>query len=129
MSSEKSLYSSMETLKEPITMLATNNARYLAKAKGTISFFNANKETKSISDMLYVSKIKKNILLIAIIIDLNHVANFTKIGVEFLNNSRRVFDKGERRDNLYKFSALIALAGVETTKLLHESFGHIGLHF
>ena len=116
----------MQTLEEPVIATIGNNARCLAKGKGTISFVIENGETKKNSNVLYVPKIKRNLLSIATIIDVGHMLKFTKIGVEILNSSGKVVGKGERRNNLYELSALIASTCVGTTKLWHERFGHIG---
>ena len=126
MTGEKSLYSSMQPLEEPVTVTVGNNARCPTKGKGTISFVTANGETRKISDVLYVPKIKRNLLSIAAITDQGHVVKFTKTGVEILNDGGKVIGHGVRRNNLYELSALTASTGVGTTKLWHERFGHIG---
>ena len=125
MTNEKSLYSFMQPLEEPVTILVSNNSRCPIEGKGTISFVTANGETRKISDVLYVPKIKRNLLSIAAITDQGHVVKFTKIGVEILNDGGKVIGHGVRRNNLYELSALTTSIGVGTTKLWHERFGHI----
>ena len=66
---EKSLYNSMQPLEEPIIVTIGKNARCLAKGKGMISFVTTNGESRKISDVLYVPKIKRNLLSIASIRD------------------------------------------------------------
>ena len=126
MTSKKSLYSSMQPLEEPVTVIVGNNARCPTEGKGTISFVTANGETRKISDVLYVLKIKRNLLSIAAITDQGHVVKFTKTGVEILNDGGKVIRIGGRRNNLYELSALTTSIGVSTTKLWHERFEHIG---
>ena len=126
MTGDKSLYSSMQPLEEPITMIVGNNASCPIEGKGTISFLIANGETKKISNVLYVLKVKRNLSSIATITNVGHVVKFTETGVEILNSSGKVVGKGERRNNLYDLNALTTSIGVGTTKLWHERFGHIG---
>ena len=76
--------------------------------------------------MLYIPKIKRNLLSITAITDQGHVVKFTKTGVEILNDGGKVIRHGVRRNNLYELSALTTSTGVGTTKLWHERFGHIG---
>ena len=107
----------MQPLEEPVTVTVGNNARCPAEGKGTISFVTTNGETRNISDVLYVPKIKRNLLSIAAITDQGHVVKFTKTGVEILNDGGKVIGHGVRRNNLYELNALTKSTGVGTTKL------------
>ena len=100
-------------------MTVGNNARCPAEGKGTISFVTANGETRKISDVLYVPKIKRNLLSIATITDQDHVVKLTKIGVEILIDAGKVTGHAVRRNSVYELSALTTSTGVGTTKLCH----------
>ena len=113
MTGEKSLYSSMQPPNKPVTMTVGNNARCPTKGKGMISFVTANGESRNISNVLYVPKIKRNLLSIAAIIDQGHVVKFTKIEVEILNEGGKLIRQGLRRNNLYELNALTTSIGVE----------------
>ena len=76
--------------------------------------------------MLYIPKIKRNLLSIAAITAQGHVVKFTKIGLEILNEGEKLIGQGVRRNNLDELSAITTSTGVGTTKLWHERVGHIG---
>ena len=103
---ERSLYSSMQPLVEPIT------------GKFTVSFVFANGETTKLFDVLYVSKIRRNLLSVASIIDHGHEVKFTKTQVEILNSNGKVIGKEERRNYIYELNALTATTSVVSTSRL-----------
>lgn len=127
MTSEKSLYSSMQPLQEPIIVKVGNNAKCPAEGTGSVSFVDSNGTVKKLSNVLYVPQIKRNLISVAAITDLGHEVSFNKAGAKILDSSGNIVGAGVRRNNLYELSALTATAGVGTSKLWHERFGHIGL--
>ena len=65
MTSKKNWYSSWKPLQEPINVIVGNDARIPTKGLGNISFLASTGEKKQLTDVLYVPKIKKNLLSIA----------------------------------------------------------------
>ena len=72
-----------------------------------ISFVTTNGESRNISNVIYVPKIKRNLLSIAAITDQGHVVKFTKIRVKILNEGGKIIGQGVRRNNLYELSVLL----------------------
>ena len=102
-----------------------NNAKCRVEGIGTISFISMNGEVKKLSNGLYVSHIKRNLLLVAYTIDLDHEVRFIKTRAKILDGARKVFGKGEGKNNLCELNALIATTFADMSELWHERFGHI----
>ena len=125
MTNKKNWYSSWKPLQEPINVIVGNDAKIPAEGLGNISFLASTGEKKQLTDVLYVPKIKRNLLSIAAITDRGLKVNFKRTKAQIVDSTRKLVGKGVRRNNLYKLNAFVATAEDNTSKLWHERFGHI----
>ena len=75
--------------------------------------------------MLYVPKIKRNLLSIAAITDRGLEVNFKRTEAQIVDSTGKLVGKGVRCNNLYELNAFVATTEENTSKLWHEHFGNI----
>ena len=77
-------------------MKVGNNEKCPAEGTGTISFVSSSGESKKLSDVFYVPKIKRNLLSVAAITDLGHNVTFSKTEAKIIDSAGRQRYKEEQ---------------------------------
>ncbi|XP_057950974.1 uncharacterized protein LOC131145807 [Malania oleifera] len=87
MTSKNEWYGSLKPLHELMNVIVGNDAKCPVEGTGSISFKSTNGQGKTLSDVLYVPQIGRNLLFVAAITDRDYEVRFLKTKAEIIDSN------------------------------------------